>query len=82
MSFRKSYFSFTTDVLQFLLFLAVNILTTDLVSQMAKTLLVGGCDSLIAVLGMTSVVSYLCYYIGCLFQWVLLTEEDEEKPIG
>lgn len=54
----------------------------ELLHQMAKALLVGGCDTLIAVLGMTSVVSYLCYYLGCLFQWALLAEEDEEKPIG
>lgn len=49
---------------------------------MAKMLLVGGCDTIVAVLGMTSVVSYLCYYLGCLFQWVLLAQEDDEKPIG
>lgn len=55
---------------------------SDVLYQMAKTLLVGGCDTLVAVLGMTSVVSYLCYYLGCLFQWALLAEEDEEKPIG
>ncbi|KAK3918740.1 Protein TRC8-like protein [Frankliniella fusca] len=54
----------------------------ELLPQMAKALLVGGCDTLIAVLGMTSVVSYLCYYLGCLFQWALLAEGDEEKPIG
>ncbi|KAJ1525254.1 hypothetical protein ONE63_010078 [Megalurothrips usitatus] len=60
----------------------VSIPFSELSYQMAKTLLVGGCDTLIAVLGMTSVVSYLCYYLGCLFQWALLAEEDEEKPIG
>ncbi|XP_015597176.1 protein TRC8 homolog [Cephus cinctus] len=49
--------------------------------DMIKTLLVNGCETLIAVLGMTSIVSLICHYIGCFFQWVLLTE-DGEKSIG
>ncbi|KOC59240.1 Protein TRC8 like protein [Habropoda laboriosa] len=49
---------------------------------MIRTLLVNGCETLTAVLGMTSIISFICHYIGCFFQWVLLTEEDEEKSIG
>nr|CAD7200372.1 unnamed protein product [Timema douglasi]CAD7417224.1 unnamed protein product [Timema poppensis] len=47
-----------------------------------KTLLVSGCETVTAVLGMTSIVSYICHYIGCFFQWVLLTEDDDDKSIG
>ncbi|XP_067007766.1 protein TRC8 homolog [Anabrus simplex] len=50
--------------------------------DMTKNLLVSGCETLTAVLGMTSIVSYICHYIGCFFQWVLLTEDDDDKSIG
>ncbi|CAK9807592.1 Protein TRC8 homolog [Anthophora quadrimaculata] len=49
---------------------------------MIRTLLVNGCETLMAVLGMTSIISFICHYIGCFFQWVLLTEEDDERSIG
>ena len=47
-----------------------------------KSLLVSGCETLTAVLGMTSIVSYICHYVGCFFQWILLTEDDDDKSIG
>lgn len=34
-----------------------------------KYLLIKGCDTFTAVLGMTSFVSYFCHYIGAFFQW-------------
>ncbi|XP_063992542.1 protein TRC8 homolog [Diachasmimorpha longicaudata] len=49
---------------------------------MIKTLLVNGCETLTAVLGMTSIISYICHHIGGFFQWVLLTEHNDEKSIG
>ncbi|XP_011691954.1 PREDICTED: protein TRC8 homolog isoform X2 [Wasmannia auropunctata] len=49
---------------------------------MMRTLLVNGCETLTAVLGMTSIISFICHYIGCFFQWVLLTEDEDEKSIG
>ncbi|XP_033206012.1 TRC8 ring finger protein [Bombus vancouverensis nearcticus] len=49
---------------------------------MLRSLLVNGCETLTAVLGMTSIISFICDYIGCFFQWVLLTEDEEEKSIG
>ncbi|XP_043668383.1 protein TRC8 homolog [Vespula pensylvanica] len=50
--------------------------------DMLRTLLVNGCETLTAVLGMTSIISLICHYIGCFFQWVLLTEDGDEKSIG
>ncbi|XP_069674174.1 protein TRC8 homolog isoform X2 [Periplaneta americana] len=50
--------------------------------SITKSLLVSGCETLTAVLGMTSIVSYICHYVGCFFQWVLLTEDDDDKSIG
>lgn len=48
-----------------------------------QKLLVDGCETLTAVLGMTSVISVICHYIGKVFQWYLLTfDNDEEKSLG
>ncbi|XP_023178037.1 protein TRC8 homolog isoform X2 [Drosophila hydei] len=48
-----------------------------------ETLLVDGCGTLTAVLGMTGVISMICHYIGRGFQWYLLTyDNDEEKSLG
>lgn len=38
--------------------------------QMMKSLLISGCETFIAVLGMTSVISYICQQIGYFFQYV------------
>lgn len=51
-------------------------------ASMAKSLLVTGCETITAVLGMTSVISFFCHYIGNFFQWILLTDEEEDKSIG
>uniref|UniRef100_A0A1B6C141 RING-type domain-containing protein n=1 Tax=Clastoptera arizonana TaxID=38151 RepID=A0A1B6C141_9HEMI len=56
--------------------------TMSLVLPTIKSLLISGCETLTAVLGMTSIISYVCHYIGCFFQWVLITEDDEDKSIG
>ncbi|KAK5644572.1 hypothetical protein RI129_005872 [Pyrocoelia pectoralis] len=50
--------------------------------RLMKNLMVTGCDTLTAVLGITSVVSYICHHIGRLFQWVMLTEDENDKSIG
>lgn len=60
----------------------LNLLAFTTVRSIIKSLLVRGCETLTAVLGMTSIVSYICHYIGCFFQWVLLTEDDDDKSIG
>ncbi|XP_046611891.1 protein TRC8 homolog [Neodiprion virginianus] len=50
---------------------------------MVRTLLINGCETLTAVLGMTSVISFICHYIGCFFQWILLNDDEEDsKSIG
>ncbi|XP_058119054.1 protein TRC8 homolog isoform X2 [Anopheles coustani] len=48
-----------------------------------QSLLVSGCETLTAVLGMTSIISLICHYIGKMFQLFLLSEDyDEDKSIG
>lgn len=50
--------------------------------QLIKTIMIMGCETLTAVLGMTSIVSYICHHIGRFFQWILLTEDEDNKSIG
>ncbi|XP_023017509.2 protein TRC8 homolog [Leptinotarsa decemlineata] len=50
--------------------------------RLLKYSMVTGCDTLTAVLGITSIVSYICNYIGKFFQWVLLTDEENDKNFG
>lgn len=38
--------------------------------QMVKSLMITGCETFIAVLGMTSLISYICQQIGYFFQYV------------
>jgi E3 ubiquitin-protein ligase RNF139 len=47
-----------------------------------QKLLISGCETLIALLGMTSIISFICHYIGVLFQMFLMAEEDDDKSIG
>lgn len=47
-----------------------------------QKLLISGCETLIALLGMTSIISFFCHYIGVLFQMFLMAEEDDDKSIG
>ncbi|KAF4533195.1 hypothetical protein B566_EDAN001737 [Ephemera danica] len=50
--------------------------------DLPRELLVSGCETQTAVLGMTSIVSYICHYIGSFFQWILLTEDEDDRSIG
>jgi E3 ubiquitin-protein ligase RNF139 len=50
--------------------------------EVIKMLMINGCETLTAVLGMTSIVSFICHYIGSFFQWVLLLDDEDEKNIG
>lgn len=52
------------------------------VFRLLKSSMVNGCDTLTAVLGITSVVSYICHHIGRFFQWIMLTEDENDKSIG
>lgn len=48
-----------------------------------KIILVNGSETLISVLGLTSVVSILCHLIGRAFQWFLLNDDHtEDRSIG
>ncbi|KAJ8715466.1 hypothetical protein PYW07_009948 [Mythimna separata] len=58
------------------------LLAVQSLASMTKSLLVTGCETITAVLGMTSVISFFCHYIGNFFQWILLTDEEEDKSIG
>lgn len=55
----------------------------DLSSDLFKFILINGSETLVSVLGLTSIVSVLCHLIGKAFQWFLLIEDNsEDKSIG
>ena len=54
----------------------------DSVLGTAKYLLVRGCETLIAVLGMTSVLSGISHQIGCMMQAFLVVEDPDDRSIG
>lgn len=47
-----------------------------------KAVMTQGCETAVALLGMTSVVSYASHYVGVAFQMVLLTSEDDDRSMG
>lgn len=47
-----------------------------------KSLLVRGCETVVAVLGMTSVLSSVSHQIGSIMQSFLLVEDPEDRSIG
>lgn len=49
--------------------------------RLVKSLMISGCETLTAVLGVTSIISFICNNIGRFFQWILLTDEND-KNIG
>lgn len=57
-------------------------LTADDMYVMTRRLLVRGCDTIVALLGMTSIVSRIAYYGGWLVQLLLNTDDQEDQSIG
>ncbi|XP_071525542.1 protein TRC8 homolog [Panulirus ornatus] len=47
-----------------------------------KAVMTQGCETAVALLGMTSIVSYISHYVGVVFQMILLTVEDDERSMG
>ena len=57
-------------------------LDSQVIIDNLKHLLVRGCETVIAVLGMTSVLSGISHQIGCLMQVFLVVEDPEDRSIG
>ena len=60
----------------------VNILEADVLYTIFKDTMTHGCDTILAVLGMTSLVSYISHYIGAFFQMLLLTDDEDDRSMG
>ena len=41
-----------------------------------------GCETLLAVLGMTSIVSMACHYVGVYFHLLLRHDDDEHSSVA
>ena len=52
------------------------------VEWMAQQLVVGSCDTLLGVLGITSALSYLAHHVGVLFTLYLGTHAEEDQSMG
>lgn len=48
----------------------------------AKELAIRGAETFIAVLGMTSIVSSVCHYVGSFFHLLLNADDEEEKSVA
>ncbi|XP_053626273.1 protein TRC8 homolog [Cherax quadricarinatus] len=57
-------------------------LDSEAVYVIFKGVMTQGCETAVALLGMTSVVSYVSHYVGVVFQMILLTVEDDERSMG
>ena len=51
-------------------------------AEATKSLIIRGCETTIAILGMTSVISSISHQIGCAIQWFLAVEDSEDRNIG
>lgn len=60
----------------------VLILTFADVVDVMKALMISGCDTIVSLLGMTSVVSRVAHYCGYLVQLFLNSDDQEEQSIG
>ena len=54
----------------------IDLLDASILYNIFKSSMTQGCDTVLALLGMTSMVAYVSHYIGVLFQALLLTDED------
>ena len=52
------------------------------VAGLTRAMAVRGAETIISVLGMTSVVSSVCHYVGSFFYLLLNTDDEEEKSVG
>ena len=64
--FKNNFFFFSTSAV------------TYEAMMLTKRLFTGGAETLISVLGMTSVVSTVCHYIGSFFHMILTAANDDE----
>lgn len=82
-NYNKCNFNFADRLLEQLTTTVILSEETIPFLEATQNLLVNGCETLTAVLGMTSIISVICHYIGKIFQLFLLSEDnDEDKSIG
>ncbi|CAI6368547.1 unnamed protein product [Macrosiphum euphorbiae] len=67
-------------VLKQILYLITDIeIQNETLLSVVKNVLIKGCNTFTAVLGMASSISYFCHYIGAFLQWVLLTDVNSTR---
>ncbi|KAA0202405.1 hypothetical protein HAZT_HAZT003962 [Hyalella azteca] len=58
------------------------LLSPSMCYRLFKSTMTYGCDTIIALLGMTSIVSYICHYVEEFFQNILLADDRDDRSMG
>ncbi len=57
-------------------------ITSSNVTHISQSVLVAGCETFVALLGMTSVVSFITHYIGVIMAAFVGSDNDDDKNMG
>lgn len=76
---EESLFTSPLTIWNVLSFVTIN---SESLLTNTKYLMVRGCETVIAVLGMTSILSGLSHQIGCFMQAFLAVEDQDDRSIG
>lgn len=60
----------------------IDYFNADLWTVVGKQALIRGCETIIAVLGLTSLVSYIAHYIGIFMAFCICSNNEEDKNMG
>ncbi|XP_064600504.1 protein TRC8 homolog [Liolophura sinensis] len=60
----------------------IDYFNADLWTVVGKQSLIRGCETIIAVLGLTSLVSYIAHYIGIFMAFCICSNNEEDKNMG
>ncbi|XP_069139033.1 protein TRC8 homolog [Argopecten irradians] len=59
-----------------------NQVNMDILNNVSYQVVVGSCDNVVALLGLTSIVSLCAHYIGVFMAFCIGSSEDDDKNIG
>ncbi|XP_060084777.1 protein TRC8 homolog [Ylistrum balloti] len=62
--------------------LNVNYVNADILNNISYQVVVRSCDNIVALLGLTSIVSFCAHYIGIFMAFCIGTSEEDDKNMG
>ncbi|XP_033755988.1 protein TRC8 homolog [Pecten maximus] len=60
----------------------INYVNTDILNNLSYQVVVRSCDNIVALLGLTSIVSFCAHYIGVFMAFCIGSSEDDDKNMG